>query len=94
MQNQTATNHVELVGGWSPYHNLTAEDKLVFDEALKGFVGVKYTPTAVSTQIVAGTNYRFKCTAQIPPSEVVWEAIVEIFKPLVGNPHITGIVRI
>jgi hypothetical protein len=94
MQNQTATNHVELVGGWSPYHNLTTEDKLVFDEALKGFVGVKYTPIAVSTQIVAGTNYRFKCTAQIPPSDVIWEAIVEIFKPLVGNPHITGITRI
>lgn len=94
MQNQTATNHEVFVGGWSPYHNLTKEDKLVFDEAFKGFVGVKYTPITVSTQIVAGTNYRFKCTAQIPPSDVIWEAIVEIFKPLVGNPHITGITRI
>jgi hypothetical protein len=94
MQNQTATNHVELVGGWSPYHNLTTEDKLVFDQALNGFVGVKYTPTSVSTQVVAGTNYRFKCNAQVPPSEVIWESIIEIFQPLVGNPHITGITRI
>ena len=94
MQNNTATHQAVSVGGWSSYHDLTAEDKLVFDEALKGFVGVKYTPTAVSTQIVAGTNYRFKCNAQIPPSEVVWEAIVEIFKPLMGGPYITGIVRI
>ncbi|TRX35584.1 hypothetical protein FNW52_10895 [Flavobacterium sp. ZT3R18] len=83
-----------MVGGWSPYRNLTTEDKLVFDEAFKGFVGVKYSPTAVSTQVVAGTNYRFKCTAQVPPSEVIWEAIVEIFRPLVGTPYITGIVRI
>jgi hypothetical protein len=94
MQNSTATNHVELVGGWSPSHNLTAEDKIVFDEALHGFVGVKYTPNTVSTQVVAGTNYRFKCTAQVPHSEVVWDAIVEIFRPLTGKPHITGIVRI
>jgi hypothetical protein len=94
MQNSTATNHVELVGGWSSYQKLTPENKLIFNEAFKGFVGVKYTPTAVSTQVVAGTNYRFKCTASVPPSDVVWEAIVEIFKPLAGKPYITGIIRI
>jgi hypothetical protein len=94
MQNSTATNHEELVGGWSPYHKLTTEDKIVFDEALRGFVGIKYTPNKVSSQVIAGTNYRFKCTAQVPHSEVVWDAIVEIFRPLTGKPHITGIVRI
>ena len=83
-----------LVGGWSAFHPLTANDQAVFNQALNGFVGVHYTPTSVATQIVAGTNYRFKCTASIPPAEVVWEAIVEIYAPLVGNPHITGITRI
>ncbi len=28
-----------LVGGWTAYHKLTAEDQAVFDAALKGFVG-------------------------------------------------------
>jgi hypothetical protein len=84
-----------IVGGWTPYHDLTIEDRMVFNEALKGFVGVKYTPNSVSTQVVAGVNYRFKCMASIPPAEVVWEAIVEIFQPLDGGtPHITSIIRI
>jgi hypothetical protein len=95
MPTQTVTNNSQpLVGGWSPYHKLTPEDQKVFDEALKGFVGVKYTPNAVSTQVVAGMNYRFKCTASMPPAMVVWEAMVEIYKPLDGKPYITGIVRI
>jgi hypothetical protein len=88
------SNLETLLGGWTPYHDLTPEDVVVFDEAMHGFVGVVYTPTAVSTQVVAGTNYRYKCTASMPPAEVIWEAIVEIFKPLNGKPYITGIVRL
>ena len=82
------------LGGWSLYQALTASDKMVFDEALSGFVGVVYTPQSVSTQIVTGTNYRFKCAASIPPSEVIWEAILEIYQPLEGKPYIMGIQRI
>ena len=53
-----------IPGGWTPYRPLTAEDRKVFNEAMKGFVGVTYTPNEVSTQVVAGTNYRFKCTSR------------------------------
>nr|WP_294938830.1 hypothetical protein [uncultured Flavobacterium sp.] len=96
MSNQTLSdNNTALVGGWTAYHSLTPADQKVFDEAMKGFVGVKYTPQTVATQVVAGTNYRFKCTASIPPAMVIWEAMVEIFQPLGGQPpYITGIVRI
>jgi hypothetical protein len=84
-----------VLGGWTAYHPLTAEDQKVWAEAMKGFVGVKYTPQTVATQLVAGTNYRFKCTASIPPALVVWEAIVEIFAPLNGGaPYVTGIIRL
>ncbi|WP_299178932.1 hypothetical protein [uncultured Chryseobacterium sp.] len=83
-----------VVGGWTKYHPLTAEDKKVFEEAMSGFVGVMYTPELVSTQVVNGTNYRYKCTASIPPSDVVWEAIVEIYAPIEGKPHIVSIHRI
>lgn len=82
-----------MVGG-TPYRSLTPEDAAVFKTALAGFVGVHYTPGSVSTQVVAGENYRFKCMASIPPADVMWEAIVEIYQPLTGPAHITGIVRV
>lgn len=83
-----------MLGGWTPYHPLTPNDQKVFNEAMKNLVGVHYTPQLVSTQIVDGTNYRFKCQASIPPAEVIWEAVVEIYAPLEGSPIITGIHRI
>lgn len=94
MSDQVTAERVVL-GGWTPYHKLTPNDQKVFDEAMKGHVGVHYTPHTVSTQVVAGTNYRFECTASIPPAEVVWRAIVEIFQPLNGGkPVVTGIIRL
>jgi hypothetical protein len=83
-----------LLGGWTKYHPLTAEDQKVFEEAMRGFVGVKYAPTEVATQVVNGTNYRFKCNASMPPSDVVWQAIVEIYSPIEGQPHVVSITRI
>jgi len=83
-----------LLGGWTPYHDLSTEDKKVFDEATHNLLGVKYTPKKVSTQLVNGTNYRFMCSASMPPSNAVWEAIISIYKPLTGAPYITGIQRI
>lgn len=61
--------HVEPAGnamvmvpsGWSPFTEVTEEDGVVFDKAMEGFVGVKYTPERVSKQIVNGMNYRFFC---------------------------------
>jgi len=83
-----------LVGGWTRFHALTPEGQKVFDEAMQGFVGVKYTPLEVSTQLVNGTNYRFKCDASMPPREVIWQAVVEIYQPIDGNPHVVAITRI
>ncbi|MGY2289593.1 hypothetical protein ACW9H6_07800 [Pseudomonas sp. SDO528_S397] len=81
-------------GGWTPYYELTSEDKKVFDQALEGFVGVTYTPETVSTQVVAGKNYRYYSKAQQPGSPGTWTAIVEIYAPPQGKPHITQIIRI
>ncbi|WP_228458432.1 hypothetical protein [Chryseobacterium hagamense] len=62
---------------------------------MKGFVGVKYTPQEVSTQVVNGTNYRFRCDASMPgPQPMNWEAIVEIYAPIEGQPHVVSIHRI
>lgn len=94
MSQQTATANETVVGGWSPYHPLTQSDEQVFEEAMNGWVGVTYKPQSVSTQIVNGENFKFKCQASMPPSEVIWEAIVEIYKPRGGKPYVTGIVKI
>lgn len=83
-----------LVGGWTPYHELTPKDQEVFKQALEGFVGVHYTPELVSSQIVNGTNYRYKAEATQPGSPNSWQAIVEIYAPINGKPHITQIIRI
>ncbi len=83
-----------LLGGWTAYHPLTAEDQKVWDEAMRGFVGVNYKPQTVSSQLVNGTNYRFKCTASIPPAEVMWDALVDIYAPINGMPYVTGITRV
>lgn len=88
----TAQEH--LVGGWTPYHKLTPKDQEVFKAALEGFVGVGYTPEEVSTQVVNGTNYRYKSKATLPGSPGSWQAIVEIYAPINGKPHITQIHRI
>ena len=88
------TQQESLVGGWTAYRALTPQDQKVFDEAMRGFVGVKYTPQLVSTQVVNGINYRYKCSASMPPSQLVWEAIVEIYSPIEGVPHVVSITRI
>ncbi|MEA9413021.1 MULTISPECIES: hypothetical protein [unclassified Flavobacterium] len=93
-QTQVLENHEPILGGWTDFRKPTAADLLLFKQALEGYVGVKYIPTAVATQVVAGINYRFRCTASIPPSEIAYEAIVKIFKPLVGDPHVVKITRI
>lgn len=94
MSNQILTNQKPEVGGWTDFQKPTIGDLEIFKQALKGYVGVNYIPTEVSTQVVAGTNYRFRCTTSIPPSEIVYETIVKIYKPLVGEPYIVKIKRI
>ena len=50
-------------GGWSSFSPVTKEDEKIFNKAVSGLVGVKYTPELVSYQIVAGKNYCFICKA-------------------------------
>lgn len=83
-----------LVGGWTPYHELTPKDQEVFDVALAGLVGVHYTAELVSTQVVNGTNYRYQAKATQPGSPNSWQAVVEIYAPINGKPYVTQIIRI
>ena len=49
---QTETR-TQTAGGYTAMRVPTAEDKAVFDEAMKGLAGVTYTPDSVATQIDA-----------------------------------------
>lgn len=80
------------VGGWGSFHDLTSEEKALFEKAMISLKGVDYVPYSVSTQVVAGINYRFKCTATVVyPNAKPYKAIVQIYKPLSGEPVITDI---
>lgn len=86
----------DLAGGWSPFdYEITGAARAVFKEALEGFTGVTYTPSAFATQVVAGTNYCFLCTgAVVVPGSPQFPALLYIFKPLSGKAHISEITRI
>lgn len=53
-----------LCGGYTRQRPLEASDRELFRRATAGMTGVSYTPESVATQVVAGTNYRFICTAK------------------------------
>lgn len=57
------------------------------------FVGVMCTPKQVSTQLVSGANVT-GVMLLYPPLNGVWEAIVEIYKPIDGQPHVFAIHKI
>jgi hypothetical protein len=84
-----------MPGGWTPYScNISTETQTVFDTAFKGFVGVKYTPVAVATQVVAGVNYSFFCNAKVVyPNAPDEAAMVLIYAPPNMPPHIISIKR-
>lgn len=85
-----------VAGGWSTFKTEMSEQELkVFKEAFAGFIGVKYTPIAVSVQVVNGTNYRFFCNALgMYPGATNDAAVVHIYQPLNGVAHITAIGRV
>lgn len=88
-------NDAVSCGGWSPFQELELEDQDVFEEAMKGLVGVKYTPERVSKQIVKGVNYRFFCYGTpATQGEHSFPAIVKIYAAPRAKAQITGIQRV
>lgn len=84
-----------ICGGWSKFRAVTEDDLAVFQEAMDGFTGSCFEPLIVSTQVVAGTNYRFICNAKMvtnPPKQ--YTADVRIYKPLKEKAVITHIEEI
>jgi len=80
-QDNTIVRHDEdrpLCGGYTQYRALDEEDMKLFSEAYKGDIMLE--PFEVATQVVAGTNYRFRC--RDGKGKVY---VVVIFQPLPGQ---------
>ncbi|WP_299494568.1 hypothetical protein [uncultured Shewanella sp.] len=92
LENEHANHSQALYGGWSIWKPLTPENLEVFEQATHGLLGVQYTPLEVSTQVVAGVNYRFISEAKVVvPKAEPYKVMIEIFQPLQGEPIITNI---
>lgn len=77
-------------GGYGKYRALTPEDQEVFRQAMSTRkYRINYTPLTVSTQMVAGMNYRFQCEGVNSKGEKKPYEI-KIFRPLdgEGNPEV------
>ncbi len=75
---------IHIVGGYSSPTTISAEVQEMFDKAVLQIDTLNnIKPHTVSTQVVAGTNYKFECTAISANGEELKGEIV-IFRPL---PH-------
>ncbi|OGU13739.1 MAG: hypothetical protein A2076_09965 [Geobacteraceae bacterium GWC2_53_11] len=83
-------------GGWTAFNDTISKEAAdVFAAAMKGLVGVNYVPLAVATQVVAGINYDFFCNAKVVyPNAPEAAAMVKIYCPPNGVPHLTAIVPV
>ncbi|MCQ2183355.1 MAG: hypothetical protein MJY89_08155 [Bacteroidales bacterium] len=75
----------QLCGGYTGQRELTEEEMEMFRQVTETG-GVVFTPLSVSTQVVAGTNYRFYCRFEDKDgSDKYGYCWVTIFKPLPGQ---------
>ena len=92
----------QLCGGYTEQREMTDEEMEMF-RSVTGTGDIVFTPLSVSTQVVAGTNYRFYCRYEDTSDGVQRKSAdeddkygycwVTIFKPLPGQgePTLTSI---
>lgn len=83
----SATN--AIVGSYSEYREPSEDEKIFFEEVVKGYAKELFNPERVSTQVVAGINYRFLCSMK--DGNATSKVIVTIYKPLSGDSKITSV---
>lgn len=90
------SNNSGIPGAYGPFtSDIDAQAKVAFAEAMEHFFGVKYSPVAVASQVVNGTNYAYFCNASpAMPNSPTYPAMVSIYKPLDGSACLTHIERL
>ena len=77
-------------GCFGAYEDLTAADSAVFEKANKLSDSTFVNPTAVSRQVVAGVNYKFKCELVVSKGETK-EVVLEVYKNLKDEVEIISV---
>lgn len=82
-------------GAWTSFRTEISKEEIeIFKKVTDSLLGVKYSPVAVASQLVSGTNYRFFCNAKaVYPNAINDAAMVVIYKPSEGDPYICSITR-
>ncbi|MCL2106087.1 MAG: hypothetical protein FWH26_03365 [Oscillospiraceae bacterium] len=83
-------------GPYSADRELSAQDLAVFTEVLEyqNFTETSYEPLLVSTQVVAGTNYRFTATATPADGATPYTVFIYISQlPDGGRAELIGIAQ-
>jgi hypothetical protein len=83
------------VGAWQEAQSpaMTDEAKAAFEKATEGLLCVDYVPVALlSTQVVAGTNYRILCEAtEVYPGAETHYAVMTVYEGLDGSANILSV---
>ena len=80
-----------MPGGWSYQSYLTPYDSFIFFNAIGRHNDFFYTPIAVATQVVNGTNYKFMTIAEPQTEDLNPQfAVVDIYQPLNGEAYVTS----
>ncbi|MBO4571703.1 MAG: family 43 glycosylhydrolase [Bacteroidales bacterium] len=79
---------IQLPGGYSQPRAPYQEELEMFHRLTKNS-GLVLTPELVSTQVVAGLNYKFVCKCEDATHRSVGKCQIVVYKPLSGDPEIT-----
>lgn len=105
-QDETDTVKPQMVGAFGDQREIEQEEMEMFRKATAADSLVVYTPLSVSTQVVAGTNYKFWCRFEDKSdgiqrktdddSDKYGYCWIKIFKPLPGQgePKVTSNERV
>lgn len=84
----SCSNTEQLCGGYSEQRIPTDEELVMFRTVTQN-CDMTLTPKKVATQVVAGTNYKFFC--RYTDNSGSGKCDVIIYRPLQGEPELTGI---
>lgn len=83
-----------LCGAYTEQRAISDEELVLFSNVIGTIDTVtEYTPVSVSTQVVAGLNYKFRCLYD-DKNGSSGECFVIIYMPLQGDPELTGIEKL
>ena len=89
---RTQETEKTLCGGYTAQRELTEEEMALF-RSVTGTGDMTFTPLSVSTQVVAGLNYKFWCRYEDKVHDASGHCWIVIYKDLQGNASLSSITK-